>query len=82
MIIWGGYIANGSFNDGARFDPVRGLWTSLTLTGAAPGRYDHSAVWTGSEMIVWGGYNQTSVDLPNIPFLYSPGATVYLYQRP
>ena len=20
-------------------------------------RYDHTAVWTGSEMIVWGGYN-------------------------
>ena len=29
-------------------------WTAST-TGAPAGRYHHTAVWTGSEMIVWGG---------------------------
>ncbi len=29
-------------------------WTR-TGTGAPEGRYSHTAVWTGSEMIVWGG---------------------------
>jgi N-acetylneuraminic acid mutarotase len=30
-------------------------WTATTLTGAPDARTLHTAVWTGSEMIVWGG---------------------------
>src|SRR5437868_2623567 len=30
-------------------------WTATSLTNAPTGRYFHKAVWTGSEMIVWGG---------------------------
>jgi len=30
-------------------------WTPTSTTGAPDGRYGHTAVWTGSEMIVWGG---------------------------
>ena len=30
-------------------------WTTTSLTNAAAGRYGHTAVWIGSEMIVWGG---------------------------
>ena len=30
-------------------------WQATTTTGAPEGRAAHSAVWTGSEMIVWGG---------------------------
>src|SRR5437879_8199674 len=32
-------------------------WTPTSLTNAPAGRTLHTAVWTGSEMIVWGGYN-------------------------
>ncbi|HEY4273222.1 MAG TPA: hypothetical protein VGM65_14585 [Candidatus Udaeobacter sp.] len=32
-------------------------WTATTLTNAPAGRHYHTAVWTGSEMIVWGGNN-------------------------
>src|SRR5438552_668786 len=32
-------------------------WTPTSLTDAPAGRYEHTAVWTGSEMIVWGGSN-------------------------
>ena len=31
-------------------------WTPTSLTNAPDGRDDHTAVWTGSEMIIWGGY--------------------------
>src|SRR5437868_5772782 len=31
-------------------------WTPTSLTGAPDARGSHTAVWTGSEMIVWGGY--------------------------
>ena len=30
-------------------------WASTSVTNAPDGRIYHSAVWTGSEMIVWGG---------------------------
>ena len=30
-------------------------WTPTSLTNTPDGRYKHTAVWTGSEMIVWGG---------------------------
>ena len=31
------------------------LWTATTTTRAPTGRAAHTAVWTGSKMIVWGG---------------------------
>ena len=35
-------------------------WTPTSLTNAPAGRYYFTGVWTGSEMIVWGGYDRTS----------------------
>ena len=32
-------------------------WTPTKIVNAPAGRGFHTAVWTGSEMIVWGGYN-------------------------
>ncbi len=31
-------------------------WTQGSTTGSPAARDDHTAVWSGSEMIVWGGY--------------------------
>ena len=36
-------------------------WTPTSTTGAPDGRNSHTAVWTGSEMIVWGGGDNNSV---------------------
>jgi N-acetylneuraminic acid mutarotase len=59
MLVWGGY--NGTyFNTGGRYDPVTNTWTAMSTTkgdGAPEARYRHTAVWTGSEMLVWGGYS-------------------------
>jgi N-acetylneuraminic acid mutarotase len=30
-------------------------WTATSITDAPAGRYYHTAVWTGTKMIVWGG---------------------------
>src|SRR5438477_1963247 len=35
-------------------------WTATTTANAPLGRYWHTAVWTGSEMIVWGGNHNGS----------------------
>src|SRR5437773_10497775 len=36
-------------------------WTATSTTSAPAARERHTAVWTGSEMIVWGGFNGSSV---------------------
>jgi N-acetylneuraminic acid mutarotase len=58
MIVWGGFgcpsvlcISNG----GVRYNPSTDSWTYTSSTNAPTARFGHTAVWTGSEMIVWGG---------------------------
>ena len=60
MVVWGGdsnlYLPTQSFfNSGGRYDPVADRWTPTSITGAPAARTQHAAVWTGTEMIVWGG---------------------------
>ncbi len=57
MIVWGGMAGTGGWlNSGGKYDPATNAWTA-TNTANSPGvRYDHSAVWTGTEMIIWAGY--------------------------
>jgi N-acetylneuraminic acid mutarotase len=62
MIIWGGYyfdqaIQSHWLNTGGRYNPVMDDWIATSITNAPSGRRFHTAVWTGSEMIVWGGSN-------------------------
>jgi N-acetylneuraminic acid mutarotase len=58
MIVWGGCTdvdCNSSFNIGGRYNPSTDSWTATSTSNAPAGRWAHTAVWTGSEMIVWGG---------------------------
>ncbi len=58
MIIWGGYFFDGSdhyLNTGGRYNPDTNTWTATSTVNAPSARSIHTAVWTGSEMIVWGG---------------------------
>ena len=60
MIVWGGYTASSYLNTGGRYNPGTDTWTATSTTNAPDGRYDHTAVWTGSEMIIWGGAGTTA----------------------
>jgi N-acetylneuraminic acid mutarotase len=64
MIVWGGFSClacpNSQLNTGARYNPVTDTWTPTATAGAPLGRSYHTAVWTGSRMIVWGGNNDAS----------------------
>src|SRR5207244_6392796 len=42
-------------NTGRRDNPSTDTWATTSITNAPSGRTFHTAVWTGSEMIVWGG---------------------------
>ena len=57
MIVWGGVNNYGTeyFNTGARYDPANDSWAATSTVNAPMGRSRHLAVWTGQEMIVWGG---------------------------
>ena len=59
MILWGGGYRDQpqvlTYDDGARYDPASDHWTLLSTNGAPRARYKHTAVWTGAEMIIWGG---------------------------
>jgi uncharacterized repeat protein (TIGR01451 family) len=58
MLVWGGYGPSPPYrkNDGGGYEPSTDTWTAITTTNAPSGRNMHTAVWTGSEMLVWGGY--------------------------
>ena len=64
MIVWGGSGTGSpaSLATGARFDPIANAWTPTSTTGAPPPRHTHCAAWTGSRMIVWGGYGTSSFE--------------------
>ncbi len=56
MIIWGGLDSNlNDYDTGARYSPSANSWSAISTFNAPSGRDSHTAVWTGSEMIVWGG---------------------------
>jgi N-acetylneuraminic acid mutarotase len=68
MIVWGGYGNTSPYqmNDGGRYNLAADSWMVLPSTGAPAARGSHTAVWTGSEMIIWGGFCDTSpYDLSN-----------------
>ena len=63
-IVWGGQLAGGAgspppTNTGGRYTPGGG-WTATPTTDAPAARAEHTAVWTGTEMIVWGGVGNTT----------------------
>ena len=68
MLVWGGDAGNivvpdigVYFGDGGRYNPAANTWTAITTNGAPSARTDLAAVWTGSEMIIWGGSFKTNI---------------------
>ena len=76
------YVPSGSFilgNPGdttligagfTEFGLALDAWRPTTVIAAPTGRNQHTAVWTGTKMIVWGGYDGTNL---NTGGQYDPG---------
>jgi N-acetylneuraminic acid mutarotase len=64
MIIWGGSIGDTPMflNTGRRYDPNTDSWASTSVNNAPAAREVHAAIWTGTEMIIWGGGNGTNLN--------------------
>ena len=59
MIAWGGFGCPPcqALDTGGIYDPATDAWTPTSTVAAPSAREGHTAVWTGSQMIVWGGYD-------------------------
>jgi N-acetylneuraminic acid mutarotase len=57
MIVWGGRGSGGDpwLNTGGRYNPSTNSWIGTSTSNAPSARETHTAVWTGNEMIIWGG---------------------------
>jgi N-acetylneuraminic acid mutarotase len=85
MIVWGGSATCTNcvnfLNTGGRYNPSTNSWSATTNNGAPLARDFHTAVWTGSEMIVWGGFvadQHGSWQLTNIGGKYNPSTDSWI----
>jgi hypothetical protein len=78
MIVWGGFNFSPPYflNTGGRYNPATDTWTATNTSKAPSARDFHTALWTGSEMIVWGGYNKGN-DL-NSGGRYNPASDTWI----
>ena len=60
-------------NTGGRYNPGTDSWLAVSTANAPNPRDSHTAVWTGSEMIVWGGFSDPD-DWFNTGGRYDPNA--------
>jgi len=77
MIVWsgctGGLGCLTFLTTGGRYDPGSDTWTPTSTADTPQGRHLHTAVWTGSEMFVWGGEGDV-VNIFNDGGRYDPAA--------
>jgi hypothetical protein len=78
MIIWGGYsVATGYLNTGGCYNPSADTWIAMSTGTSCPAaREEHTAVWTGARMIVWGGWGNTGY--LNTGGRYNPSTNTWL----
>jgi N-acetylneuraminic acid mutarotase len=79
MIVWGGESGTGSgaaLGDGSAYDPTTDSWQPIPTPNQFGARYNHSAVWTGYEMLIWGGTGSGGIYFSNL-VRYVPSAGVW-----
>jgi N-acetylneuraminic acid mutarotase len=65
MIVWGGWNGGENppfyLNTGGRYNPITDSWIATSTTNTPEARSEHTAIWTGSEMIIWGGQEDVNL---------------------
>ena len=80
MIVWGGVgqdIFSSMLNTGGTDDPATDSWAATDVADAPSPRDLHTAVWTGREMIVWGGTGDLEFNF-NSGGRYEPGTDSWI----
>jgi N-acetylneuraminic acid mutarotase len=59
MVVWGGFRTPSSADPfivtGGQYDPLSDTWTRTSTKGAPRGRTGQTTIWTGTQMVIWGG---------------------------
>jgi hypothetical protein len=79
MVVWGGldFTLIQSLGTGGVYEPAADGWTVTSTTGRPSARESHTAVWTGSRMIVWGGSDRATQDQSNDGGIYDPATDTW-----
>ncbi|HXJ73639.1 MAG TPA: immunoglobulin domain-containing protein, partial [Candidatus Dormibacteraeota bacterium] len=65
MLVWGGWADGaGTHGDGGRYDPETDTWRPISGSNAPSSRVEPTAVWTGTEMIIFGGIESAGSQAP------------------
>ncbi len=78
MLVWGGQDPRQPFTlgDGAAFDPTTSAWRAISDRSAPHPREGFASVWTGTELIVWGGEYHPETGEETVPLndggIYNP----------
>jgi hypothetical protein len=56
LLIWGGETSGGEPADPHRYDPLTDTWSVVNATALPPAAGGTRALWTGSELLLMGGY--------------------------
>jgi len=79
MIIWGGtggvFVNDAYFLPGAIYDPALNSWTNISDIGDPGDLTSYGAAWTGSALMIWGGFNS-----PNYfgdGYLFNPASNTW-----
>jgi N-acetylneuraminic acid mutarotase len=77
MIVWGGMnlSTHTYINTGGLYDPATDSWAAVSTVGAPSARRFHTAIWTGSRMIVWGGFGDAG--FANTGGVYDPATNTW-----
>ncbi len=62
LLVWGGDLGGGNAYSagGAAYNPTTDQWQAIATFQAPTARASHTAVWTGTEMVIWGGSGTAS----------------------
>ena len=71
-LVWGGYADNDrppELRSGGRYDPRTNTWAAIESTGgAAAVVWNGAHVWTGSELLLWGAFDNLGVTRPGAAY--------------
>ena len=86
LLVWGGDLGGGNAYSagGAAYNPTTDQWQAIATFQAPTARAAHTAVWTGTEMIVWGGSGAASYSTDHARYNLTAGtwATVTANNAP
>lgn len=77
VLIWGGEAYPSYPTQGALYNPITDSWRPMSSQGVPEGRDSFVAIWTGEEVIIWGGYNETIDVYPPAGAMYNPVADTW-----